>query len=148
MASNFPLLPGFAPTQEFKEHFKRVSANKQEKNRDVNKQEPTRYPLPREQPYQEPVVNNKTLVSTTHDHFNPKNVSRDTSQLYQPDYVHLDRHVLRFFGFFKESVVESNLENQRNRKVKVLFYIEDNSISINDEKKEYSGIPQGMFLKR
>jgi hypothetical protein len=30
MASNFPLLPGFAPTQEFKEHYKKVSAKKQE----------------------------------------------------------------------------------------------------------------------
>jgi len=43
----------------------------------------------------------------------------------------LDRHVLRFFGYFKESVVESSLENNRNRKVKLLFYLEDNSISIN-----------------
>lgn len=94
------------------------------------------------------MVNNKTIVSTTHEHFNPKNTNRDTSQLYQPDWVHLDRHVLRFFGYFKESVVESNLENSRNRKVKVLFYLEDNSVSINEEKKENSGIPQGKFLKR
>jgi hypothetical protein len=56
--------------------------------------------------------------------------------------------VLRFYGFFKESVVERNDENSRNRKVKVLFYLEDNSISINEEKKENSGIPQSVFLKR
>lgn len=55
---------------------------------------------------------------------------------------------MRFYGFFKESVVESNQENSRNRKVKVLFYLEDNSVSINEEKKENSGIPQGIFLKR
>lgn len=47
MASNFPLLPGFAPTQEFKEHYRKVSATKQEFNRDVNNVEPIRYPLPR-----------------------------------------------------------------------------------------------------
>lgn len=88
------------------------------------------------------------MVSTSHDHFNPKNVARDTSQLYQPDWVALDRHVLRFYGFFKESVVESNRENSRNRKVKLLLYLEDNSISINEEKFENSGIPQGKFLKR
>ena len=123
MASNFPLLPGFAPTQEFKEHYKKVSTKKQEDNRDVNKVEPTRYPLPRQATYEEPVVNNTALVSTMHDHFNPKKVAKDTSQLYQPDWVHLDRHVLRFFGYFKESVVERNLENSRNRKVKVLFYL-------------------------
>ena len=134
MASNFPLLPGFAPTQEFKEHYKRVSARKQEDNRDVNKVEPTRYPLPREAPYSEPQVNNTAMKSTAHDHVNPKNVARDSSQLYQPDWVHLDRHVLRFYGYFKEAVVESNSENERNRKVKVLFYLEDNSVSINEEK--------------
>jgi EF-hand domain-containing protein 1 len=105
MASNFPLLPGFAPTQEFKEHYKKVSARKQEDNRDVSKIEPTRYPLPRETAYKEPQVNNKAMLSTAHDHFNPKSVARDTSQLYQPDWVHLDRHVLRFYGFFKEAVV-------------------------------------------
>ena len=47
MASNFPLLPGFAPTQEFKNNYKKVSHVKQEHNREVNKQEPTKYPLPR-----------------------------------------------------------------------------------------------------
>lgn len=88
------------------------------------------------------------MVSTAHAHFNPKNVAKDSSQLYQPDWVHLDRHVLRFFGFFKESVVESSAENSRNRKIKFLLYLEDNSISINEEKHENSGIPQGKFLKR
>lgn len=32
--------------------------------------------------------------------------------------------------------------------MKILFYLEDNSISINEEKHENSGIPQGIFLKR
>jgi hypothetical protein len=71
--------------------------------------EPTRYPLPRQPEYNEPTNINQPYLSTTHEHFNPKNVSKDTSQLYQPDWVHLDRHVLRFNGYFKESVVESNL---------------------------------------
>lgn len=31
--------------------------------------------------------------------------------------------------------MERNDENNRNRKVKVLFYLEDNSIQINEEKK-------------
>ena len=94
------------------------------------------------------MVNNTPFLSTAHDHFNPKNAPRDSSKLYQPDWVYLDRHVLRFYGYFKESVVESNSENSRNRKVKVLFYLEDNSVSINEEKFENSGIPQGKFLKR
>ena len=97
--------------------------------------EPTRYPLPRQPDYVEPTNVNQPYLSTTHEHFNPKNTNRDTSQLYQPDWVHLDRHVLRFYGYFKEGVVESNLENERNRKVKVLFYLEDNSVQMNEEKK-------------
>lgn len=60
---------------------------------------------------------NPNYISTTHDHFPPKNGPGDAVQLYQPDWVRLDRHVLRFYGYFKESVVESNLENYRVRKV-------------------------------
>lgn len=108
-----------------------MSAKKQEENRDVNKVEQTKYPLPRQPSFEEPQVNNTPFLSTSHDHFNPKNVNKDSSKLYQPDWVYLDRHVLRFYGYFKESVVERNGENSRNRKVKLLFYLEDNSISIN-----------------
>lgn len=36
MASNYPLLPGFAPTQEFKDNYRKVSSKKQEQNRDLN----------------------------------------------------------------------------------------------------------------
>lgn len=98
---------------------------------------------------------NPNYLSTTHDHFGPKNSPADATNLYQPDWVRLDRHVLRFYGYFKESVVESNVENCRIRKVVTIliqiiicFYLEDNSISINEEKQENSGIPQGVFLKR
>ena len=40
----------------------------------------------------------------------------------------MDRHVLRFYGYFKESVVESRLENYRIRKLIVFYYLEDRSI--------------------
>jgi hypothetical protein len=104
--------------------------------------EPTYYPLPREQPTDEldqTRMLNPNYISTTHDHFRPQNVPADATKLYQPDWVRLDRHVLRFYGYFKESVVESNAENYRIRKVRlfvtqliVYFYLEDNSISINE----------------
>jgi len=100
MASNYPLLPGFAPTQQFKDHYKYVSAQKQEANRDVNNIEPTKYILPREKQFVEPQLPGGPLMSTSHDHFNPKSVN-ETAKLYQPDWVRLDRHVLRFYGYFK-----------------------------------------------
>lgn len=60
----------------------------------------------------------------------------------------MDRHTLRFYGYFKESCVETPLEAYRVRKVIIYFYLEDNSIQINEPKIINSGVPQGAFLKR
>jgi hypothetical protein len=46
----------------------------------------------------------------------------------------MDRHVLRFSGYFKEAVVESALENYRIRKLTIFYYLEDHSISITEPK--------------
>lgn len=56
--------------------------------------------------------------------------------------------MLQFFGYFKESVVESRLENYRIRKLIIYFYLEDNSLAVIEPKQMNSGIPQGAFLKR
>lgn len=55
---------------------------------------------------------------------------------------------MRFFGYFKESVVESRLENYRIRKLIIMYYLEDHTIMINEPKEVNSGTPQGVFLKR
>ncbi len=55
---------------------------------------------------------------------------------------------MRFFAYFKESVVESRLENMRIRKVVIYYYLEDKSIMITEPKQTNSGVPQGHFLKR
>lgn len=65
----------------------------------------------------------------------PKNTTADSEELYQPTWVKMDRHVLRFYGYFKEAVAESALENFRVRKVIVFYYLEDNSISITEPKQ-------------
>lgn len=112
MASNYPLLPGYAPTQTLKEHFKKASHIKQEANRNIPNVETTNYLLPRHQELEDPDQTrmlHPDYLSTTHDHFGPKNIPKDTTTLYQPNWVKLDRHVLRFYGYFKESVAESNL---------------------------------------
>jgi len=56
--------------------------------------------------------------------------------------------VLRFFGYYKEAVHESRMENYRVRKVTILYYLEDNTLQVNEPKEENSGIPQGAFVKR
>ena len=55
---------------------------------------------------------------------------------------------MRFYGYFKESVVESRFENYKVRKLIILYHLEDNSIMISEPKQTNSGTPQGVFLKR
>jgi hypothetical protein len=55
---------------------------------------------------------------------------------------------LRFYGYFKESVVESRFENYRIRKLIILYHLEDHSIMISEPRQTNSGTPQGVFLKR
>jgi hypothetical protein len=59
-----------------------------------------------------------------------------------------NRAVLGFLAFFTEPVFNSRVETQLTRKVKICFYLEDDTIQINEEKVRNSGIPQGDFLKR
>ena len=66
----------------------------------------------------------------------------------QPPWIKYDRKVLRFYAYFQEHVVESRLENYRLRKVKIYYYLADETFFITEPKIENSGIPQGVFLKR
>ena len=76
------------------------------------------------------------------------NESSTTDESYEPDFVRLDKQVLRFFGYFKESCVENELENARIRLLVIYYYLLDGEISINEVKQVNSGIPQGLFLKK
>ena len=50
--------------------------------------------------------------------------------------------VLRWYGYFKEAVTESAVENYRVRKVVIFFYLEDNSCQAVEPKEDNSGLPQ------
>lgn len=56
--------------------------------------------------------------------------------------------VLQFDAYFKEAVDESPLENHRVRKCKILFYLEDSSMQIDEYRQENSGMTQGTLVKR
>ena len=56
--------------------------------------------------------------------------------------------MLRFYGYFKEAIVESRLENHRVRKLIIFYYLEDRSIQLIEPKQTNSGCLQGIFLKR
>eukprot|EP00443_Scrippsiella_acuminata_P044140 CAMPEP_0115201348 /NCGR_PEP_ID=MMETSP0270-20121206/17578_1 /TAXON_ID=71861 /ORGANISM="Scrippsiella trochoidea, Strain CCMP3099" /LENGTH=608 /DNA_ID=CAMNT_0002614755 /DNA_START=120 /DNA_END=1946 /DNA_ORIENTATION=- len=65
-----------------------------------------------------------------------------------PAWLKHDKQVLRFYGFFQETVTERVDENSRYRHVKFMFYMEDGTLQMSEPKVENSGIPQGAFLKR
>lgn len=60
----------------------------------------------------------------------------------------LDRHVLRFYGYFKEAVIETNLENYRVRQCKIYYYLEDDTCQVNEEKVVNSGMQGGQLIRR
>ena len=51
--------------------------------------------------------------------------------------------VLRFHAYFQEAVHEKREERFRIRRCTLLFYLEDDSIQVNETLEENSGIPQG-----
>ena len=65
-----------------------------------------------------------------------------------PAWLKHEKQVLRWYGFFQETVTESAMENSRYRHVYIMYFLEDGTVGINEPKVENSGMPQGNFLKR
>jgi len=65
-----------------------------------------------------------------------------------PAWVAFDRQVLCFDAYFQESVHEKREEQNRIRKCKIYFYLEDDSLQVIEPKVENSGIPQGTLIRR
>lgn len=49
---------------------------------------------------------------------------------FRPHFVLYDKMVLQFYAFFKESVPESPHESYRVRQVKMLYFLEDDSMTV------------------
>ena len=64
------------------------------------------------------------------------NQNFENAKEYEPDYVKLDKKVLRYFGYFKESIVEKELESGRIRLLVLYYYLIDDTISIVDTRQE------------
>lgn len=65
-----------------------------------------------------------------------------------PAWVAFDRQVLSFDAYFQEAVHEKREEQYRIRRCKIYFYLEDDSIQVNEPKVCNSGIPQGTLIRR
>lgn len=149
MASNFPKLPGYTPLHDpTAVNWKKTSHVKLDKNKNANNREIPLYALPR--PPKAETVMEKSAESKSFSqsvYANPFGTGEILEQ-FEPTYAKLDKQVLKFRAYFKESVVESSLENWRIREVFIYYYLEDSTIMITEKKQTNSGTPQGTFLKR
>ena len=64
---------------------------------------------------------------------------------FVPATVAFDKKVLRFYGYFKQTVYESPNEFFRVRPVTIVYFLEDDSMQIYENPVENSGIPQVIF---
>ncbi|CAH8463795.1 unnamed protein product [Schistosoma turkestanicum] len=67
---------------------------------------------------------------------------------FVPAHVALSNKVLRFYGYFKETVNESQIEHYRVRHVHILYFLEDDSMQVTEPSQNNSGIPQGKLVRR
>lgn len=146
MTSIYPNQPGYTiyhnPTIV---DFKKTSGSQQDKILFGEVRIPKSIPLPHQIKPDSPRM--KIGNSYSQDIFiNP--YGENIKEHFQPDFVKLDKQVLRFYAYFKESVVENALENARIRLLVICFYLLDDSISITDTRQVNSGIPQGSFLSK
>ena len=65
-----------------------------------------------------------------------------------PQWIKYDKTVLKFVGYFCEHVIESAYENYRIRKCNIFYYLEDDTMHIDEIREDNSVIIQGYFIKR
>ena len=148
MTSIYPKVPGYVYNHDpTKVDFKKISAQLLTKiqNNEVKPKQQIVLPRQLDQDIIRPREGSSLSFSQQSftNHYGPEIIER-----FQPDWVKLDKQVLRFFGYFKESVVEMKVENARIRKLIIFYYLVDDTISVNEEKETNTGIVQGLFLKR
>ncbi len=148
MATSFPKLPGYVPTHDCtKTEWKRVSHDKLAELQNPKNTPVPLYALPRKPEPELPPPKDPKSMSLSQTQFqNP--YGTDIREKFEPTFVKLDKQVLRFYGYFKESVSESAMETYRIRRVVFSYYLEDSTLSVSEPRLQNSGIPQGIFLKR
>ena len=148
MTSIYPKVPGYHYNHDpTKVDFKKVSAQLLTKIQNNELKPKQQIVLPRQKEPEVPKLREGQSLSYSQQSFT-NHFGAEIAEQFQPDWVKLDKQVLRFFGYFKESVVEMKVENARVRKLIIFYYLVDDTISINEERESNSGIVQGPFLKR
>lgn len=148
MSSVYPKLPGYSINHDLtKTDFKKISGNQLERINNGEIKPKQNYYLPRQNQAEQINPRNEQSLSSSQQTF-INHFDKEIVEQFQPEYVKYDKQVLRFYGYYKESVVESKREHARIRKLVIFYYLVDNTISISEEKEMNSGIVQGVFLAR
>jgi hypothetical protein len=149
MTSVYPVnLPGYMVLHDpTKIDFKKISSTQLSKLQNNEIKPKADVVLPRQNvPEKVNFRDEKSLSYSQNTYVN--HFESDISEHFQPEYVKLDKQVLRFFAYFKESVEEYKNEHARIRKLILYYYLIDNTVAIFEEKEMNSGIVQGVFLNR
>lgn len=65
-----------------------------------------------------------------------------------PTWIMYDKHILRYQGFFQQTLHEMRIGSHILRKVDIFFYLEDGTIKVMEPKTENSGLSQGTMISR
>jgi EF-hand domain-containing protein 1 len=94
-----------------------------------------------------PVQDYEDRFDTTATLFNSTGLTPKKSG-FTPKFARYEKMVLRWYGFYREAVDESQVEQERIRKVQLLYYLEDDTIELTEPRETNSGLPQGNLIKR
>lgn len=71
-----------------------------------------------------------------------------TPPVFKPHFVLYDKKCLTFKAFFKQSVHESPLETYRIRHVNIIYFLEDDNITVMEPPTPNAGFPQGRLVTK
>ena len=144
MSSNLPLLPGHRFSDPYQQNY--------HKNQVFNYKTKTCLEKPKLNEVIDPyTISGLSTLTSSVTSERVKNRETSLNESYPrilPQWIKMDKKVLRFHTYFVEHVVESAYENYRIRRCNIYYYLDDNTVHINEVKEENSGMPQGYFMKR
>jgi len=145
---SLPNLPGYS-FPELKDHYPRPQTWNRVNGTRIEQKEGLSHDRPKLVKVPKPQETWRTgSLPDSQSRANFKNAGTGIEHDQLPSWDAFDRHVLRFYGYFKEAVVETNLENHRVRNVIIYYYLEDDTSQIIEPKQDNSGIPQGQLIRR
>ncbi|XP_059621272.1 EF-hand domain-containing protein 1-like [Phlebotomus argentipes] len=67
---------------------------------------------------------------------------------FYPHFVQYDKMILTFRGYFRQQVAELPEDANRIRYVNILYFLEDDTITVLEPQIQNSGFPQGRIIRR